>query len=163
MAYRQNRNRVAEALVFMIDGDRLGVTGRMQQLAEECKECEIDMPQKGEKVAIFVPTWNIETWLAYLDRKAVDETERNYPRLRRQRECEQHVQMLAESCRSGELRQPAPKGCSVFGIGDRTACLAMRSGQCGEIRAPRLDARSAGWVQRPRIRGSRASRIPSPM
>ena len=108
MAYRQNRNRVAVALVVMIDGDRLGVTGRMQQLAEECKECEIDMPQRDEKVAIFVPTWNIETWLAYLDRKAVDETERNYPRLRRQRECEQHVQMLAESCRSGELRQPTP-------------------------------------------------------
>lgn len=108
LAYRKNRNRVAEALVVMIDGDRLGVTGRMQQLAEECKECEIAVPQEGEKVAILVPTWNIETWLAYLDGAAVDETERSYPRLRRPRECEQHVQALAESCRSGKLRKPAP-------------------------------------------------------
>lgn len=120
LAYRQNRNRVAEALVVMIDGDSMGVTGRIQQLADKCSECEIDMPQEGEKVAIFVPTWNIEAWPAYLDGAAVDETKRNYPKLGRPRECARHAHDLAESCRNGELKEPAPASleaaCREYGV-----------------------------------------------
>ncbi|MDE0524556.1 MAG: hypothetical protein OXH79_21655 [Boseongicola sp.] len=119
-AYRQNRNRVAYALVVMIDGDNQGVKGRIQQLTDECREFEICMPQKGEKVAVFVPTWNIETWLAYLDDQDVDERKADYPRLERPRECKRHASVLAESCRSGELRQPAPASleaaCHEYGV-----------------------------------------------
>ncbi|MYA88730.1 MAG: hypothetical protein F4X97_09825 [Boseongicola sp. SB0662_bin_57] len=104
----------------MIDGDNQGVKGRIQQLTDECRESEICMPQKDEEVAIFVPTWNIETWLAYLEGGAVDETERNYPKLERPRECKRHASVLAESCRGGELRQPAPASleaaCHEYGV-----------------------------------------------
>ncbi|MDE0695494.1 MAG: hypothetical protein OXH76_06630 [Boseongicola sp.] len=55
-AYRQNRNRVAKALVVMIDDDNQGVKSRIQQLTDECSDFGICMRQKGEKVAIFVPT-----------------------------------------------------------------------------------------------------------
>ena len=106
--YRQKKNQVAIDLVVMIDGDSLGVIGRIRQLADQCRECDIDMRQEGGKVAIFIPTWNIETWLAYLDGAAVDETERNYPKLGRPRECARHARDLAESCRSGELKESAP-------------------------------------------------------
>ena len=61
-----------------------------------------------DDVAVFIPTWNIETWLAYLDGEDVDEERGNYPRLRRPRDCAEHVRRLAELCRRRALRQPAP-------------------------------------------------------
>ena len=57
---------------------------------------------------MFIPTWNIETWFAYLDGGAVDEARSDYPRLPRERDCQRHVTVLADMCRAGALRQPCP-------------------------------------------------------
>lgn len=120
LAYRQKRDQVSQALVVVIDGDNQGVAGRMQQLADYCRKCDIDMPQKGERVAIFVPTWNIEAWLVYLGGQDVNEGNANYPKLKRPRQCRQHVDVLAENCRRGELRKPAPdsleKACREYDL-----------------------------------------------
>lgn len=107
-SYRQNRNRVANALVVMIDGDNRGVQGRIAQLTEACQEIQVAPLVQDERVAIFVPTSNIETWLAYLDGETVDEARRDYPRLPRERDCRRHVDALVAMCHEKRLRDPAP-------------------------------------------------------
>jgi hypothetical protein len=107
-AYRQKRHQVKQALVVMVDGDNHGVAARLAQLDVACRSQQIDPRRPEDRVAVFVPTWRIETWLAYLDGQEVDETKRDYPRLARARNCQKHVNALAEMCDAGQLRAPAP-------------------------------------------------------
>lgn len=107
-AYRSNRNRVAQALVVIVDGDKTGAVERLKEFAKACAGENIEPRKDDDRVAIFIPTWNIETWLAYLDGTTVDESRGNYPRLERPRDCQQHVDRLFEMCQQNNLRQPAP-------------------------------------------------------
>ena len=95
-------------LIVMIDGDQWGVKKTLSQLDEQCKVMPIPSRKEKDRVAIFVPTWNIETWLAYLGGKAVDETRKNYPRLRHENDCVGQVATLLEMCKKGRLDGPAP-------------------------------------------------------
>src|SRR5712692_1503626 len=79
-AYRSNRNRVAQGVVVILDGDNQGVVGRHDELANACQVQGVKPREKGEQVAIIVPTWNIETWLAYLNGADVDEGKSDYQR-----------------------------------------------------------------------------------
>lgn len=107
-AYRSNRNRVAQGLVVVCDGDRRGVDGRLDDLAGACRAQGIAPREDDDHVALIIPTWNIETWLAYLNGADVDETKSDYPRLERPRDCQPHVERLYEMCQRQALRQPAP-------------------------------------------------------
>ncbi len=95
-------------LIVLIDGDRQGSHGRISSLETACVERGTSPPNNGERVMICVPTWNIETWIAYLDGQTVDENRSDYPRLPRQRDCEPAVQNLVEMCRERTLRAPFP-------------------------------------------------------
>lgn len=107
-AYRSRRNIVEHRLVAMIDGDSLGVQGRIRMLDDECNQQGVP-PRKGsDKMAVFVPTSRIETWFSYLEGKAVDESRSDYPRLSRPRLCGQHSNLLAAMCQKQQLRSPAP-------------------------------------------------------
>lgn len=53
-------------LIVMIDGDQVGHHGRMSSLAAACGEQGVAPPGEGERVMLCVPTWNTETWIAYL-------------------------------------------------------------------------------------------------
>lgn len=118
---RAHRSRpVTQALVVIMDGDAEGVAARHQQLARACRDAEMAVPTGQERVAVFVPTWSIETWLAYLEGELVDEGEPGYPRLPQERECQRHVHLLAQMCRAGKLREPAPASLE-------TACVEYRS------------------------------------
>lgn len=57
---------------------------------------------------MFIPTWNVETWLAYLSGETVDEANKSYPKLPRARDCKPLVEELFKMCQAGALRQPAP-------------------------------------------------------
>ena len=107
-AYRSNRNRVAQGLVVILDGDDRGVDGRCAELTAACESQGMSPRQVDEHIAIIVPTWNIETWLAYLSGANVDERKSDYSRLERPRDCQQHVDRLLEMCQKKALRQPAP-------------------------------------------------------
>lgn len=107
-AYRRRRGRVGMALVVMQDGDVHGRAGRLTAFDEVCRAAEIPPRQPDDRVAVFVPTWCIETWLAYLSGENVGEDRQNYPRLQRERDCQSHVDRLVEMCRRQGLRQPAP-------------------------------------------------------
>ena len=63
----------------MIDGDFAGVDARLKALDKECNQTSVAPRDNADRVAVFVPTWNIETWLAYLNGETVDENKKNYP------------------------------------------------------------------------------------
>jgi len=106
---KAHRSRpVSQILMVMIDGDAEGTAARLRQLSQACRDASVAERAQDERVAIFVPTWNIETWLAYLDGEPVAEEQAGYRRLLRERDCKRHVEVLAQMCQDGELREPAP-------------------------------------------------------
>ena len=94
-------------LAVVIDGNTVGALERMNQLDEACDKENIGRRKPADPAAVFIPTRNIETWLAYLDGKPVDETQ-SYPRLEEEGECKRHVTTLIQMCTANELRHPAP-------------------------------------------------------
>ena len=117
--YRRRRNRVSAALVVMLDGDAEGVAGRLAQLDSACEEQGIPVRRPSEDVFVFVPTWRIESWLAWIEGEDVDEARRDYPRLPRPRDCRWHAKELAARCRTRQLREDAPPSlaaaCTEYG------------------------------------------------
>lgn len=107
-SFRTRSDHVDQALIVVVDGDRGGVAERLDQLADSCRAEGVEPRKPGERVAVFIPSWNIESWLAYLNGDSVDETRANYPRLERERDCQRHVDVLFEMCNKKALRQPAP-------------------------------------------------------
>lgn len=96
------RSRTASAVfITMIDGDTLGICGRINQLRKECDKANIPFRSKEEAVMIAVPTRNIETWIHYLTGNQVDEQTR-YPKLERQGNCQPAVNRLLEICNNKE-------------------------------------------------------------
>ncbi len=73
------RSHVDCTLILVIDGDRYGVEGRLRQLDRDCEAGGVGVKSSEDKVAVFIPTWNIETWLAYLDGEVVNESKKNIP------------------------------------------------------------------------------------
>ncbi|HEX3556440.1 MAG TPA: hypothetical protein VIA62_24735 [Thermoanaerobaculia bacterium] len=105
---KAHRSRpVSQALVVMMDGDADGPAARLQQLGKASHEAGVAERARDERVAVFIPTWNIETWLVYLDGGHVDEGRSDYPRLASERD-QPHVEKLVQMCRSEKLREPAP-------------------------------------------------------
>ena len=102
------RAHVATTLLILIDGDNVGVEGRLRELDRACQQKGLETRSHQDRVAIFIPTWNIETWLAYLDGREVAEDVQNYPSLKKPSDCEAHVRRLAEMCQRRTLREPAP-------------------------------------------------------
>jgi hypothetical protein len=100
------RDSVHRALIVMIDGDTIGREERLRQLETACTAAGVPPRRSEDRVAVLVPTRNIETWFQYLDGHEADERW-EYPKLSRQRDCQRHVDELAVMCGS-DLRQPAP-------------------------------------------------------
>ena len=94
-------------LVTMIDGDNHSIERRLRQLDDSCIERGVSPRESTDKLLVFVPVRNIETWLAYLDGETVNETD-PYPKLNRERECKRHVEALYDMCETRRLRSPAP-------------------------------------------------------
>ncbi|MCK5687777.1 hypothetical protein KAI87_00840 [Myxococcota bacterium] len=109
-SYRSKLGQVNQALIVMMDGDNKGVKLRLRELDESCRTQTppIEVRRDNERVAIFIPTWRIESWFAYLDGQDVNEAERYYPKLAHERDCQRHVTALVEMSKRGELRKPTP-------------------------------------------------------
>ena len=100
------------ALIVVIDGDTKTVEERLRQLDEGCDRESIARRTDADRVAIFVPMRNIETWLYFLNGEVdgfekIDESKR-YAKLSRERECKPMVKKLREMCRRGNLPDEAP-------------------------------------------------------
>lgn len=94
-------------LVVMIDGDNYSDEARQKQLNKACVQRNVLPRNSSDKVAVFVPMRNIETWLAYLNGEEVNEID-TYPRLERERECRRHTEVLLQMCDREKLDSPAP-------------------------------------------------------
>ncbi len=98
---------ISKGLIVCIDEDTRGAGRREEQLADSLNALGMGAVGPNEKVLHVVPARNIETWIAYLDGKDVDEMT-SYPKLPFQRECAPMVRVLKDMCDAGGLRQPAP-------------------------------------------------------
>ena len=94
-------------LVVVIDGNTVGALERMRQLDKVCDDKNIKRRKPADPAVVFIPTRSIETWFTYLEGEVVDETQQ-YPRLKEERDCQRHVDVLIQMCNANKLRHPAP-------------------------------------------------------
>lgn len=108
-SYRVRRSKQGNLrLIVMVDGDKEGGEARLRSFDRLCREKKVAPRGRDEKIAVFAPTWNIETWLAYLKGEEVDETRKDYPRSISPEDFVSRVEELAWMCRGNKLRQPVP-------------------------------------------------------
>jgi len=105
--YHQRKHRAASALIAMVDADRKEVQERIAEFERECRVEGIPFRDNDDAVMFAVPKRNIETWIHHLMGEEVNETD-GYPKLDRERECEDAVRTLATRCRSGQQAQNTP-------------------------------------------------------
>ncbi len=105
--YRSKSTHLSIGLAVVIDADTYSVAQRFGQLDSVLESDAQQKRQPNEKIGIFVPKRNIETWIHYLMGEAVDE-EKAYAKFHREGECKPYVEKLAkEICPSG-LPNDAP-------------------------------------------------------
>lgn len=73
--YRSRSHHVQQALIVMIDADGREVEDRIRQVESGDGSDGEEARKSDERVAIFVPARNIETWFAYLDGEDVNESD----------------------------------------------------------------------------------------
>jgi hypothetical protein len=88
---REHRSRASNqpklVLILMTDGDRFGVAARKRSFDRALISAGLDPRSPRERILYLVPTWSIDTWLAWLCAKdklaPVDEagTYKKLPRL----------------------------------------------------------------------------------
>lgn len=97
IAYRA-KNYLNICLAVVIDADKKTVDERFQQLEGTINPTR----QPDERIAIFIPKRNIETWIHYLQGQTVDEEQR-YPKLEREGDCKPYADDLVDRCRQKQL------------------------------------------------------------
>jgi hypothetical protein len=105
-AFRSRNARMAACLIVAADADNLTVEERIQTFKQACAEAQVPFRQEREKVAFIIPCRNIETWLAYLRREPVNETDA-FPKCDFESDCQSQVVALDEMCRRQSL-EPRP-------------------------------------------------------
>jgi hypothetical protein len=116
-AYKSKAAYVSIGFVVMIDADLRTVDARIQELDEACDMQNTPRRSPQDRVSIFVPKRNIETWIYYLDGKSINET-MGYQKLQSPSECEPAVARLAEICQSQHVPVDFPnsleRACEEF-------------------------------------------------
>jgi hypothetical protein len=75
--WRSDRHDANVGLLVVIDGDAHGLARRRQELADRLKAADLAPIAPSDPVAILVPTWHIETWIAWLcGHRPIDERTR---------------------------------------------------------------------------------------
>lgn len=69
----RSRNFLSNVLVVSIDADTKSCTERNGQLDEMCRAVGVSERSKVDKVLVFIPKRNIETWVKCFDGENVDE------------------------------------------------------------------------------------------
>ena len=96
------------ALVVLIDADKGSVNNRLRQLENELTSNSLPRRKPNERIAVFVPKRNIETWIHYLMDEQVNE-DKAYPKLERKGDCKPYVAAFARDCRDHRsLPEDAP-------------------------------------------------------
>ena len=105
--YRSKSTYLSHCLAVVIDADKHTIEERLRQLDATLEDDGQPKRQPNEKIAIFVPKRNIETWIHYLKGEAVDE-ETAYPKLARESQCKPHIDKLVKKICPAGLPEDAP-------------------------------------------------------
>lgn len=109
--YRRKNHR-SGMLVVLIDADTATVKATLKELDNALIENSQELRHPDEKIAIFVPKRNIETWIHYLQTGEVVEEEgekSKYPKFSKNEAiCKPGVEQLANQCSQGSLDENAP-------------------------------------------------------
>ncbi|MEH2450862.1 hypothetical protein [Nostoc sp.] len=110
-AYRRKNYR-SGMLVVLIDADNETVKATLKELDDALIEDSQELRKPDEKIAIFVPKRNIETWIHYLRTGEVVEEEgenSKYSKFpKNEAICKPGVEQLANQCSQGSLDENAP-------------------------------------------------------
>ncbi|WP_251958688.1 hypothetical protein [Nostoc commune] len=109
--YRRKNYR-SGMLVVLIDADTATVKATLKELDNALIKNSQELRKADEKIAIFVPKRNIETWIHYLRTGKVVEEEgekSKYPKFpKNEAICKPGVEQLANQCSQGSLDENAP-------------------------------------------------------
>jgi hypothetical protein len=95
------------AVAALVDADTFSVEERLNQLNKALAEEGLDEIQPDERIAVFVPKRNIETWIRFANDRSVDEVTA-YPKLFPPRSCKKEVDLYVDTiCRAG-IPEDAP-------------------------------------------------------
>jgi hypothetical protein len=111
-AYRSKKNHLKIFLVVIIDADTGTVPNHIAQLEQALEEKTFPRRQTDDKIAIFVPKRNIETWIHYVMGETVNE-EHAYPKFPKEGECKPFVEALASQCQQAGLADDAPPSMQI--------------------------------------------------
>ena len=103
-AYRERANAINNILIVLTDVDHETVEIRRETLNQACRDAGVDTLKIGDRIALALPRWAIETWILALAGEPLDETERIQPahKQRVEREWRTAARRLAESCTLGK-------------------------------------------------------------
>ncbi len=73
LSFLRSNSYVSNVLVVAIDADFNTCIERQKQLDEACGEAGVDIRTAKDKLLLFVPNRNIETWIKHFDGEDVDE------------------------------------------------------------------------------------------
>jgi len=102
-AYRKFAGRKTIGLVVMIDADNHSVDEQYQEMNRLLQEAGLAAREVTERIGVFIPRRNIETWIYFLRGQVVEE-ETAYTKLRYASDCKPYVKTLARN-----YRQPLPE------------------------------------------------------
>jgi len=93
-AYRSRSAYLNIGLIVMTDADVKSVTERQRTLDDVLGHDGQARREAAERIAIFIPKRNVETWIHYLMGEAVNETD-VYPKLATEGDCKPFVARVA--------------------------------------------------------------------
>lgn len=99
---------LALALVVMVDADVLSVAHRKSQLSDEMRRAGQRPRTQNEKILVFVPKKNLETWFRFIDGNSADENvdyKRTYGKGTKPGD---YAKRLADLCRQQLIAKPPP-------------------------------------------------------
>lgn len=105
--HRRRASYQSVALVVVIDADTQSVAQRINSLNQTLRQNGQAERQPDERIALFVPKRNIETWIHYPLHSMVDE-ETVYPKLGKQSDCIVVVRMYVQTICTSRLPDEAP-------------------------------------------------------
>ena len=105
-ADRSKSSFLSIGLTVVIDADTLTVQDRLRQLDEALQWSSQRGRQVDERIGLFAPKRNIETWIHYLKGTSIDE-DTAYPKLQCESDCKPLVEDLVRRCAKG-LESHAP-------------------------------------------------------
>ncbi|MCK5876957.1 MAG: hypothetical protein KAG43_04925 [Candidatus Marithrix sp.] len=100
-AYQSKKNHLNIVLVVVIDTDLNSIEDRIKSLGKKSQRLD------NEKVAIFIPKRNIETWFRYLDKDDYNQ-EDDYKKEYKNSSTSKFAEKLAKEICSKELPDDAP-------------------------------------------------------